>query len=133
MKHLKSFNESVPLPLYINQDKHIQDIKDVLQDVIDEWGIVNISSRELTREEGFFYNIKSIGYPYCSIQIGSCGLNYNNKFIKVNREFESSLRRLSSLGYRIIHSNSFVKLAGSTWTRPFMDMSNSYIINYSEV
>lgn len=108
MKYLKYFNESISDHIY-----HIRAIKDVFQDLIDEFDLENATLSNRPLPDGMYYsiqkmnNVKREGHILFSIQmIYDHPLDPNVKLLSkklkdINDSLEPYISRLKRMGYNV--------------------------------
>lgn len=108
MRHLKYFNESMSDHVY-----HIQAIKDVFQDLVDEYGLDNVSLTNRPLSEGMYYSIQKMNNPKrLKTILFTIQMIYDNpldpnvkefskKLKEINDNLEPYISRLKRMGYGV--------------------------------
>lgn len=91
MRYLKKFNESF-------SSEEIDEIKDIFQDLIDEFNI--IKDDKLIEDPGIYISYGESG-PNIQVEIYTNDNEYNKEFFKMEPHINKIIERLKSMNYFI--------------------------------
>ena len=125
MKYICEYNE------YVDGDHHIQVVKDILQDTIDEH---NMEEDNLNphKEGGIYYFMgqcldegseENILLEFTAVKSERSFIDPTRTLMKVRLDIERDMKRLESMGYVVSRSGSY-KYNGDAKTQYYIDYSN---------